>query len=187
MRNSKKVLLPTSYSLLTKLKVGDFIKISGKIFAARDQTLKRIFASGRKFPKLKILYFCGPLERQGRIVSAGPTTTSRMEWAFEELIKMGTKFFIGKGGISPEAAKTIRGRAVYLEAPGGCGALLASKIKRSRIVAFPELQAQALVEMEVEDFPVVVAVVKEVACGNESENKKIEGHALGRKNFSPCL
>ncbi len=143
---------------IRKAKAGEFVRISGEVFIARDRTLQKIFEGRIKIPKMRIVYFCGPVRRKGKIVSAGPTTSARMEWAFERLMRTGTRIFIGKGEISAAATKSIRGRAVYLEAPGGCGALLASKIKRSEIVAFPELRAQALAKLEIEDFPAIVSV-----------------------------
>ena len=52
----------------------------------------------------------------------------------------------------------VRNKAVYLQAFGGCGALYAEAVKRVTPVAFSELGPEALIELEVEDFPVIVAI-----------------------------
>jgi len=47
---------------------------------------------------------------------------------------------------------------VYLIAIGGAAYLVAKAIKRSRMVAFPDLGMEAIREFTVEDMPVTVAV-----------------------------
>jgi len=130
---------------------GDFVNFTGSVFVARDATLKKL----KNFKKLKdaFVYLCGPIIKNGRVVSAGPTTTSRMKWAFEKMKKAGVRGIIGKGRVEKEDLKGI----IYLEAAGGCGALYASKVKRFKIVAFKNLGPQALMKFEVEEFPVLVS------------------------------
>jgi fumarate hydratase subunit beta len=38
----------------------------------------------------------------------------------------------------------------------GAGALIAKSIKKSDVIAYPELGAEAVLKLEVEDFPVTV-------------------------------
>jgi fumarate hydratase subunit beta len=40
---------------------------------------------------------------------------------------------------------------------GGAGALLARSVKKAEVVAYPELGAEAIMRLEVEDFPAIVA------------------------------
>jgi fumarate hydratase subunit beta len=47
-------------------------------------------------------------------------------------------------------------RAVYFGATGGAGALLSKRIKSARVIAYEDLGPEAIRELEVEDFPVVV-------------------------------
>lgn len=69
----------------------------------------------------------------------------------------GLKVMIGKGSRSDKFIKEMLDEGgVYLQAIGGLGALLAEKIKSAEVVAFPELGAEAIYKLEVEDFPVVV-------------------------------
>jgi len=64
---------------------------------------------------------------------------------------------IGKGTRSPAVKDAIKKyRGVYLAATGGAGALISKSIKKSEIVAYPELGAEAILRLEVEDFPAIV-------------------------------
>jgi fumarate hydratase subunit beta len=75
------------------------------------------------------------------------------------LIKAGLKGMIGKGDRSKEVIEAMKaGGAVYFAATGGAGALIAKRIKSSTCVAYPELGPEAIYRMEVEDFPLVVAI-----------------------------
>ncbi len=70
---------------------------------------------------------------------------------------LGLKASIGKG----KRAQEVRGamcehKAVYFGATGGAGALLSKCIKESRVIAFEELGPEAVREMKVEDFPLLV-------------------------------
>jgi fumarate hydratase subunit beta len=47
-------------------------------------------------------------------------------------------------------------KAVYLAAIGGAGALISKSIKKSEVIAYGELGAEAVLRMEVEDFPAIV-------------------------------
>jgi fumarate hydratase subunit beta len=47
-------------------------------------------------------------------------------------------------------------KAVYFGATGGAGALIAKSIKKAEIVAYEDLGPEAIMKLEVEDFPVVV-------------------------------
>lgn len=76
------------------------------------------------------------------------------------LLDQGLKVMIGKGPRSGEVVEAIgRNRAVYLQAFGGCGALYASTVRAVTTVAFfSDLGPEALLRLEVERFPVIVAI-----------------------------
>ena len=40
---------------------------------------------------------------------------------------------------------------------GGAGALLAKTVKKAELIAYPDLGAEAILRLEVKDFPAVVA------------------------------
>ncbi len=45
---------------------------------------------------------------------------------------------------------------MYLAATGGAGALLSTHVVGNEVIAYPELGAEAVARLEVEDFPAVV-------------------------------
>lgn len=65
---------------------------------------------------------------------------------------------IGKGSRSPEVKEAIkRYGAVYFVTFGGAGALLSRAIKKADVIAYPDLTAEAVMRLEVVDFPAIVA------------------------------
>jgi fumarate hydratase subunit beta len=66
---------------------------------------------------------------------------------------------MGKGERSPQVAEAIKQHgAVYLITIGGAGALLSLRVKSAEVVAYPDLGAEAVLKLEVEHFPAVVAI-----------------------------
>jgi fumarate hydratase subunit beta len=73
------------------------------------------------------------------------------------LIAEGLKGMIGKGMRSQAVKDAMKQyQAVYLAAIGGAGALISKSIKKSEVIAYEELGAEALRRLEVEDFPATV-------------------------------
>ena len=69
---------------------------------------------------------------------------------------------IGKGKRSPQVIDAIiRNKAVYFAAIGGAGALISKCIKKSEVVCYDDLGAEAIRKLEVEDFPVIVVIDSE--------------------------
>ncbi|MDD6796690.1 MAG: Fe-S-containing hydro-lyase [Clostridia bacterium] len=161
---------PISDEDAKSLKAGDYVYITGTIYTARDAAHKRMaeaLADNQKLPinmKNNIIYYMGPSPaRQGRpIGSAGPTTASRMDKYAPDLLDLGLKGMIGKGKRS-QAVKDaiIRNGAVYFAAVGGAGALLSQCIKKSTVIAYDDLGTEAIRELEVENFPVIVVIDSE--------------------------
>lgn len=135
--------------------------ISGKIYAARDAAHKRF---GEKPPfevKGQIIYYASPTPTPpGKVIgSIGPTTASRMDTFTPDLLKKGLKGMIGKGTRSKEVIEAMKKfKAVYLAVPGGIAALLSKHVKKAKVLAYPELGPEALLELEVVDFPAIVAI-----------------------------
>ncbi|MDE5833710.1 MAG: Fe-S-containing hydro-lyase [Desulfovibrio sp.] len=149
------------------LKAGQSVLISGKILAARDAAHKRMVEAldrGEKLPTDltgQIVYYVGPSPaRPGKAVgSAGPTTSGRMDAYAPRLMKEGLKGMIGKGYRNSAVIEAMKENGVpYFAAIGGAGALIARKIKKYTVLAWPELGPEALAEMEVEDFPAIVVI-----------------------------
>jgi len=112
--------------------------------------------------KNQTIYFVGPCPAPpGRpIGSAGPTTSYRMDPYSPRLIAAaGLRGMIGKGNRSAAVVEAMKQYGVvYFAATGGAGALIAQRIRKCELVAFPELGPEAIYRLEVEDFPVVVAI-----------------------------
>lgn len=161
---------PMSREQARALKAGDSCLISGVIYTARDAAHKRLCelaAQGKELPldmKDNVIYFVGPTPaKEGQAIgSAGPTTSYRMDAYSPTLIALGQTGMIGKGKRGPEVIEAMKQYgAVYFGAIGGCGALLSRCIKKSEIVAYEDLGAEAIRRLEVEDFPVIVVIDSE--------------------------
>jgi fumarate hydratase subunit beta len=157
---------PFDENTVRKLRAGDSVSISGSIYTARDVAHKRLvetIKSGRQLPFDLIgqtLYYMGPSPaRPGRVIGAcGPTTSGRMDLFTPTLLAAGIRAMIGKGERSVEVKQAIKKhRAVYFVTYGGAGALLAQAVCRAEVVAYPELDAEAIMRLEVEDLPGIVA------------------------------
>ncbi len=161
---------PLDKETARSLKAGDSCLLSGVIYAARDAAHKRLcelLSQGRELPlelKDSVIYFVGPTpEKPGEVIgSAGPTTSYRMDAYSPLLIAQGQTGMIGKGKRGPEVVEAMKKYgAVYFGAIGGCGALLGRCVKRSEIVAYEDLGAEAIRRLEVENFPVIVVIDSE--------------------------
>jgi fumarate hydratase subunit beta len=87
------------------------------------------------------------------------------------LIAEGLKGMIGKGSRSKSVKDAmVKHKAVYLGAIGGAGAIISKSIKRTEVIAYEELGAEAIRCLEVEDFP--VTVVDDIYGGDLYEKGK---------------
>ena len=163
----KYINAPISDSDARGLRAGDYVYLTGTIYTARDAAHKRMYEAmekGESFPidlKENIIYYMGPSPaREGRAIgSAGPTTASRMDKYTPDFLDMGLKGMIGKGKRSQAVQDAIvRNGAVYFAAVGGAGALLSRSIKSSKVVAYEDLGTEAIRELQVENFPVIVVI-----------------------------
>ncbi len=156
---------PLAEEDVARLRSGDLVFLSGKIYSARDAAHKKLadlLDAGQALPfelRGAVIYYVGPTPApEGRpIGAAGPTTSGRMDAYAPRLHSLGLKASIGKGRRSPEVRQALKDyNAVYFGATGGAGALLSLRIKSARIVAFEELGPEAVRELVVEDFPLLV-------------------------------
>ncbi len=163
----KKIKTPLTKSVRTKLKCGEEVLLTGTIYTARDAAHKKLInllATGKRLPfsiKDSVIYYAGPTpeRKDGLFGSCGPTTSSRMDRFTQVLLDRGMGAMIGKGRRGVEVKKSIgKHKAIYFLAPGGAGAYLAKKIYSSRLLAFKELGPEAVYELKVKDFPLVVGV-----------------------------
>ncbi len=166
MSDAIRITPPLSDEDVMKLKIGDRVFITGKILTGRDSAHKRLYdliQQGDALPidiKGQIIYYVGPAPaKPGHVIgSAGPTTSYRMDPYAPLLMEHGLKGMIGKGVRSQNVRDAMKKhKAVYFAATGGAGALIAKNIKSAKIVAYEDLGPEAIRELEVENFPVIVA------------------------------
>ena len=177
-----KLQLPISKEAISKLKVGDIVKITGTMVTARDAAHKYLiehFIDKDPLPKemdlykkiSKVLgggmiYHCGPVvvkENGGyRFTAAGPTTSIREEPYEAKVIgKFGVRGVIGKGGMGDQTlAGCQEHKAVYLHNVGGAASLIAKTIVEVEDVYLKDELGvpEAFWVIRVEDFDAVVTM-----------------------------
>ncbi len=167
MSEVKKIKLPLTKELAKTLKAGDRVLLSGTIYTSRDAGHKRMceaLARGEELPfdpTDATIYYVGPTPaKPGQVIgSAGPTTSGRMDAYAPTLMKVGIRGMIGKGARLDEVIEAMKENfGVYFGAIGGAGALLAKCIKSSELIAYEDLQSEALRKLYVEDMPLVVII-----------------------------
>lgn len=158
---------PVSEEAIRRLRVGDTVEISGRLYTGRDAVHHRLHRGEAPPVDLRghIIYHCGPVmvEEEGRWVckAAGPTTSIREEpYQWEVMRDHGIRGVIGKGGMG---AKTLAGcqeyGAVYLHAIGGAAQVCAQRIVRVDDVHWMELGSpEAIWCLTVERFPAIVTM-----------------------------
>lgn len=163
----KVIKAPLSREDILELKMGAQVLVNGIIYTARDAAHKRLVdaiqaSQALPFdPNGQIIYYAGPCPAPPGypIGSAGPTTSSRMDDYAPALIEQGLRVMIGKGNRSEPVIEAMQKHgAVYLATVGGAGAYLARRIITSEVVAYPELGPECIMQLEVQDFPCIVAI-----------------------------
>lgn len=167
MANKIHITTPLTDEIISNLKSGDEVLISGTIYTARDAAHKKLvdsINSGDSLPfdiKNAIIYYVGPSPKKpGDVIgSAGPTTSYRMDAYTPTLLDLGLKGMIGKGSRNKNVVESIKkNHAVYFAAIGGAGALISSTIKSSEVIAYEELGPEAVHKLTVENFPAIVVL-----------------------------
>ena len=170
MAEQIRIQTPLTEEQSRKLKAGDMVLISGKIYSARDaahKVMTEALARGEELPidwHDKIVYYLGPSPAKpgDPIGSAGPTTSGRMDAYTPTMLDQGIKGMIGKGSRKPEVIESMKKNGVtYFAAVGGAAALIAKSIKKYAVIAYADLGPEALAELTVEDFPAIVVIDSE--------------------------
>lgn len=163
----KKICLPLREEMLSSLKAGDEVLLSGIIYTGRDAAHKRMIETIKENKPLpvdlrnQVIYYVGPCPaKPGEVIgSCGPTTSGRMDAYTPTILEQGLKGMIGKGERSQAVVESMKkNKAVYFTAIGGAGALLSNRVKEATVVAYEDLGAEAIYRLLVEDFPVVVTI-----------------------------
>lgn len=175
------ITTPLTKEKVENLKAGDTVYISGTIYTARDAAHLRLVESmnnGEKLPfdlKDSIIYYVGPAPaKPGKVIgSAGPTTSYRMDDLTTPLLEKGLSGMIGKGKRNELVIESMKkNKGVYFAATGGAGALIASSIKESEVIAYEDLGAEAVRKLTVNRFPAIVVIDCEGNNLYETEREK---------------
>lgn len=156
---------PLDDAPIERLRSGDIVFLSGRVYTARDAAHKRLVEAldrGEDPPfdlRGALIYYVGPSPAPPGypIGAAGPTTSYRMDAFAPRLYALGLKASIGKGRRNAAVKAALQEyKGVYLGATGGAGALLARRITEARIIAYEDLGPEAIRELTVRDFPTLV-------------------------------
>jgi fumarate hydratase subunit beta len=156
---------PFSMENIETLRSGDVVRLSGVLYTARDAAharMKEAIEAGEPLPfdlEGQVVYFTGPAPaRPGHALGpAGPTTASRMDPHSPMLVERGLRGMVGKGSRSEAVRESMREHGcVYFGAVEGTAALLADCVQEAEVIAYEDLDAEAIRRLIVKDFPVVV-------------------------------
>lgn len=160
--NMKTVITPITENDVAELNVGDMIYISGKIYCGRDAVLPRVQQAiiDESLPELGIkldgsVIFHTAVSPAG----VGPTSSNKLEIesSIAPLSEAGVKLHLGKGALSEKTVEALdKCNSVYAVIPP-VTALLEDKTLSRRLVAFPQLGMEALYELEVKEYPAIIA------------------------------
>ncbi|MBM6853238.1 fumarate hydratase C-terminal domain-containing protein [Mediterraneibacter glycyrrhizinilyticus] len=164
----KRLITPITEQDITDLRVGDMVLLSGKIYCGRDAVLPKI-CQLIEDEKLKE----HDIDLEGSVIfhtavspaGVGPTSSNKLEieGSFPILSKAGVKLHLGKGAIKKETIALLEDyNSVFAVIPP-VTALLGENTISQRVAAFPELGMEAFYELEVKEYPVIIA-----AAHNES-------------------
>jgi len=156
------LILPSGLHNLSQLRAGDLLELSGTVAAARDAAHRLMTETGIIPFDIKTIpvFYTGPTPAPPGMASGscGPTTSSRMEPFIPEMLQRGMKLVIGKGNMSETTRELFQKyQAVYLAAPGGAGALSATKAVSREVIAWEHLGPEAVSLIKFHRLPVFVA------------------------------
>lgn len=155
---------PISDEDINQLKAGDMIYITGKIYCGRDAVLPKIcrLIDEGKLQENKI-------DLRGAVIfhtavspaGVGPTSSNKLEieGSFPKLSMAGVKIHLGKGAISRETIQNLDSYNSAFAVIPPVTALLSNNALSKRCVVFPELGMEAFYELEVKDYPCIIAAV----------------------------
>ena len=156
----KSIIVPVSDEVIETLKVGDQIWITGKIYTGRDAALPKLVKSIKKGQKLIDIYGSAIMHTAVSDAGIAPTTSNKdeIQGCIPYLAKAGVKIHIGKGALSEDTIKALqKANSIFIVTPP-VAALLISRIKSKKIVAFAEEGMEAIFELKVENIPGIIAV-----------------------------
>jgi len=158
---------PITEEQIRELKVGDVVKINGRMYTGRDAIHHHLMSHDAPVDlNGQVIYHCGPVmakdeEGNWTVKAAGPTTSIREEpYQGDIMKKFGIRAVIGKGGMGPKTLAALKDHGgVYLNAIGGAAQYYADCIKSVDGVDLQEFGIpEAMWHLNVEDFTAVVTM-----------------------------
>ncbi|MBM4764434.1 fumarate hydratase [Bacillus sp. B15-48] len=158
---------PISEEQIRQLKVGDVVKITGRMYTGRDAIHKYLMDNDAPVDlNGQVIYHCGPVmlkdeEGNWHVKAAGPTTSIREEpYQGDIMKKFGIRAVIGKGGMGPKTLAALKEHGgVYLNAIGGAAQYYAECVKSVDGVDLMNFGIpEAMWHLTVEDFTAVVTM-----------------------------
>lgn len=150
------------------MRAGERIDYTGAMIVMRDAAQKRIemfLRKGSNVPvdlKGKIVFYAGPTRIVDGRFAIGPTTSERMDRYLKMLFELGVLATVGKGERSETARKLCREyRRIYFVAPSGAAAALSERVESLKLLTFENLGTEAVYEIQVKNFPLIVAIDSE--------------------------
>lgn len=159
------LVTPLPQKDIDQLKIYDTVTITGKIYAGRDAVLPKVIRCIEE----------GTLEEhgielQGNVVfhtavscaGIGPTSSNKLEIeeSIRPLSENGVKLHLGKGALKPETVEALKKNGSVFAITPPVTALFFDNMKSKRVVAFPELGMEALYELDVVNFPAIIAIAQ---------------------------
>jgi len=162
----RKLNVPIDGENLNELNAGDVVYLTGNILTARDQAHKRILERGAPLDiEGAAIFHAGPIITEDgngyKMVAVGPTTSMRMNPYQSDVLDLGPKIVIGKGGMDDNVREAlVRNNAIYVVATGGCAALYVDAVEEIESVDWLDLgMPEAIWNLKVKDFgPLIVAM-----------------------------
>jgi len=153
---------PITDDIINQLSVGDMVTLSGYIYTGRDAVLPKIAGlidSGKLLEYDINLEGAVIFHTAVSVAGVGPTSSNKhdIESTIPILSKAGVKLHMGKGAMSPETIVALnKYTSVYADIPP-VTALLNDKTLKQRVIAFPELGMEAFHQLEVFEYPAIIA------------------------------
>jgi fumarate hydratase subunit beta len=166
LREEKRVVrlkTPIDEQSIKDLRIGDQIEIDGRIYCGRDAVLpKMVELIERKDLRREDIALNGAVIFHTAVSPAGigPTTSNKVEieGSIPVLSKAGVKIHLGKGSLSPTTAEALRKYNSIFAITPPVTALFSDKMISHRVAAFRKEGMEALYEVEVKEFPAIVAI-----------------------------
>lgn len=158
---------PITEEQIRELKVGDVVKINGRMYTGRDAIHHHLMSHDAPVDlNGQVIYHCGPVmakdaDGNWTVKAAGPTTSIREEpYQGDIMKKFGIRAVIGKGGMGPKTLAALQEHGgVYLNAIGGAAQYYADCIKSVDGVDLQEFGIpEAMWHLNVEGFTAVVTM-----------------------------